>query len=241
MQYMSEFKYKHILFDLDETLLDFHLSETIAFKKALAEAGIPYSEDLRQFYSAYNQSLWKKLERKETTKPELLVERFRAVIERTGVSFDPIELNSLYTSFLSQSGIFLPGAEAFLTSLVSGDHPHLYIITNGNKMTVKGRVADSGMMRFVEDVFVSDTIGANKPSPVFFNYVIDKIGCSDLSSYLVVGDSLTSDIQGAINAGMPCVLFSASGNFPSEHSNYAIDYRVSDYSSLFNIVTTTVN
>ncbi len=199
---MSRFRY--LLLDLDNTLLDFSADMTNAFRRLYQACGFekqrPYSAGLLDLYEKDNDRWWKKFERKECTKQELYIGRFVDFLKETGLSGDPEKINTLYFDFLGSGGTLLSGAQEFLQALKK-DHL-LYIITNGNAVAAKTRIRNSGVSRYIEDYFVSEAVGFAKPDARYFQYAAEHIPGFEKEKALVIGDSLTSDIQGARNYGL---------------------------------------
>lgn len=198
-------KYTTLLFDADETLLDFGRDETDALSKILDECGIEKSEDNISTYKKINVSLWKALERGEIDKPTLKKIRFSLFFDEIGFapSEDPFIINERYLSYLSEGGNLLDGAKELIMDLYSAGYK-LYIVTNGIASTQKKRLTKAGILPFFTELFVSETIGHQKPKKEYFDYVLTHIEEKDKSHVLLIGDSLTSDIKGALNAGIPC-------------------------------------
>ena len=78
----------------------------------------------------------------------------------------------------------------------------LFLASNGTASVQKGRMTSANLYRFFEKSFVSQEIGHNKPSREYFEAAFAMIPGFDKSKCLMVGDSLTSDIRGGINAGI---------------------------------------
>lgn len=215
----------------------------MAFKDLMYEFNIPYSDELSSFYTSVNESLWKALERKEITKQYLKDTRFGPVYDKACELFpsmsiprpSSVSMNSRYMSLFANYAFYLPGAESMLREVHSFGVP-MYIITNGTKFTAESRIALSGVSAFMTDVFISDVIGVNKPDKGFFEYVMNSVGDKNPDNYLVIGDSLTSDILGAQNCGMASCLFTATGSFPVGFENYSITHFASGYPELVSVI-----
>lgn len=240
--------YKIILLDLDETIWDFKAAETLAFKETMHKHGIPYGEEIASFYNVTNLGLWKALERKEVTKDELKALRFELTYKKALELYpdanipkvDGLTVNNTYMENISRYGIMLQGADTFLQKLDEIRKTKgikVCYITNGISFTANGRIADSNIGKYADEVFISDDIGVEKPDVKFFNYVTNALNEADSSSYLVIGDSLTSDIQGAENAGMDSCLFAYYGAFPQGHENHKITFKVTSYDELLAIIS----
>ncbi len=202
-------RYDTILFDADETLLDFHRSEREAIDEALRSFEIHGNEEMLLTYSEINQSLWKKLERGEIEKKVLFYRRFELFLERYGIVADPHELAACYMTLLAKKGYLLEGAEALCRRLMG--KARLYIVTNGTEFIQRGRYAVSGIEDYFEEVFISDVVGAEKPSVKFFDYVARRIPDFSRERTLIVGDSLTSDMQGGVNFGIDTCWYNPKG------------------------------
>lgn len=228
-------KYTTLLFDADDTLLDFRKDEKQALVKALTHYGVPITEENIKIYSDINQGMWKQLERGEITKPELKRTRFKKFFEAIGFECDeePLTVNEHYLSLLGEGGNTLEGAVDTVKKLYE-DGYELYIITNGIAATQAKRLTRSGLLPYINEVFVSETIGYQKPRKEYFDAVLDNIKEKDKEKILVIGDSLTSDIQGAMNAGLPCCWLNRYGKeLPDE---YKVDYVIEDVREVFGVI-----
>ena len=229
-------KYRYILFDLDETILDFKKTEQFALRGAVSDFGMESSPEIEELYSNVNKSLWLRFEKGEITREELKRMRFETVFGGPGRNIDGLAMNQSYMDHMSQTGFFIPGAESFLEKLSKTDL-RLFIITNGLSYTQNGRIREAGLARFVEKVFISEEMGRVKPDPEYTEMVIDYVGDSDRSKYLVVGDSLSSDIMLAENSGMDCCLFAAEGKtFPAGYELHDITYKAKGYDELMAVI-----
>ena len=194
-----------VLLDLDDTLLDFHKAEHIAIAKTFVRFGIVPEEALIRRYSEINAAQWKRLERGEIDREQVLVGRFQLLFDELGLDCSSREAKSTYENFLSQGHYFIPGAEALLEAL-HGEY-RLFICSNGTAVVQEGRLKSAGIGPYFEEIFISEEIGFNKPSVEFFNRCFDKIPdfCRDRT--VIIGDSLSSDILGGINAGIKTCWF----------------------------------
>ena len=229
------FMYTTLLFDADNTLLDFDKDEKQALTGVMNEYGVPVSEENIRTYSEINQGLWKKFEKGEITKPELKRIRFGLFFDAIGFKTDAdvFEVNERYLSFLSGGGNLLEGAKEICQKLSHKGY-ELYIVTNGVASTQAQRLSRSGILPLFRDVFVSETVGYQKPRKEFFDYVLQNIKEKDKSRILVIGDSLSSDIKGAINSSLKCVWLNRdSAPVPG---NMKIDYVIENISQLGDIL-----
>lgn len=197
--------YDILLFDADQTLFDFDRSERESIERLFAEFGLPFSDAIYAEYHAVNHSLWKALERGETTREALVTERFRILSERYGFSCNADAMNARYLTLLGGCSYLLDGAEALCRRLHG--KKRLYLITNGVDSVQRSRYQASPLRDCFDDVFVSGAIGSNKPEKAFFDYVAAHIDGFDPRRALVIGDSLSSDMRGGNNAGIDCCWF----------------------------------
>lgn len=229
-------KFTTLLFDADDTLLDFHKDERQALIKALAHFGVPTTEENIKIYSDINQGMWKQLERGEITKPELKRTRFKKFFDAIGFQCDedPLTVNEYYLGLLGEGGNTLDGAVETV-KLLKKKGFELHIITNGVAATQAKRLTRSGLLPYIGEVFVSETIGYQKPRREYFDAVLEAIKEKDKEKILVIGDSLTSDIQGAMNAGLKCVWLNRYGKELPEA--YAPDWVIGDVREVIGVVT----
>ena len=222
--------YKYLLLDMDMTLLNFKKSEKQAFKEITDSLGLTYAEEDYVRYSHINDEFWKKLEKGLITRKQLLDGRFGKFAEEWDA--DPVKLNEMFINNLAKRNDWLPGAEEFLSILHrSGKYP-VYIATNGPIFTVMGRINASGLAQYVDGIFISEALGASKPDPAFFERIFEKVGDHDVSNYLMIGDRLSSDIKGANNIGMDCVLFAHDGSLPEDLKGCSVNYFAGSYKKL---------
>ena len=198
-----------LFLDLDDTILDFHKAERVAVSKTFREFGIEPTEALLHRYHLINKACWEKLERKEWTREQVLVNRFQLVFDEVGADRDPEAFAKSYEDNLCIGHYFLPGAEEAVMAL--SKKYRLFLASNGTAKVQAGRLTSANLYRFFEKVYVSQELGANKPSIEFFERAFAQIPDFDKEKAIMVGDSLTSDIQGGINAGIPTVWVNLSG------------------------------
>ena len=191
---------EYLFLDLDDTILDFHKAERIAVSKTFREFGIEPMEELLHRYHLINKSCWEKLERKEWTREQVLVNRFQMVFDQVHAERDPAEFAKSYEHNLSIGHYFLPGAEEAVAAL--SKKYRLFLASNGTAKVQAGRLTSANLYRFFETVFVSQELGANKPSIEFFERAFAQIPGLDKEKTMMVGDSLTSDILGGNRAGI---------------------------------------
>lgn len=196
---------KTVFLDLDDTLFDFHKAEAVALSGMLNELGITPTEERLIRYSEINKLQWQKLERGEATREQVLIDRFRLFFLEFGIRCDAERARAIYERRLGIGHYFIDGAEELLEALY-GKY-RLYLASNGTAKVQKGRIESSGIEKYFEEIFVSQNIGHNKPSKEFFDFCFSKIDGFKRGEAIIVGDSLSSDILGGINAGIKTCLF----------------------------------
>ena len=200
---------RNVLFDLDDTLFDFHKAEKIALTKTLVHFGIDPTEETLALYSTINAAHWKRLELGEISREEVKVGRYRELFKTTGVECDPVKATAYYESMLAIGHYFMPGAPELLEELYR--KYRLYIVSNGTAKVQEGRIGSSGIAKYMDGIFISQILGANKPDKQFFDICFAEIPDFSLSETVIIGDSLSSDIKGGINAGITTVWFNPKG------------------------------
>ncbi len=216
--------YPWILFDADDTLFDFKKSANHALKVTLQNFKI---KDDPTFYSVYkeiNNIVWAAFERNEINAVELRYLRFERFLESIGEYRDPNEMNAYYLNQLSQTEFLIEGARELVEDFLSLGY-RLCLITNGLKEVQRPRIKKARFESYFEGIVVSDEIGVSKPDNGFFEYAFKQIGNPNKSEVIVVGDSLSSDIQGGNNFGVDTCWFNPAGksNLTQHKPTFEID------------------
>lgn len=217
-------RYRYILCDADDTLLDFAAAEKQAFKESCTELGAVCTDEIYSRYHEINDTHWKKLELGLTTRERLKRERFEELFEETGILSPSLasDFAVTYIKNLSHQSQLFPGVLDILAKL--SEKYSIYIITNGATVAQHGRLDNSPVMKYTKGLFISEEIGAAKPSKEFFDHVLNAVGDSDISAYIVVGDSPTSDIKGAVNCGMDSCFITNGKEYKDHGQTYTVEY-----------------
>ena len=224
--------YKNILLDLDDTIFDFKKAEHQALIETLSNYSVDANDDVVQRYSEINVSQWKLLEKGEITRAELKWRRFKLLFDELGKECPAEEVAEYYTDRLSRGSFLLEGALEVLERLYK--KYNLYIVSNGFAKTQHGRIASGNIKRFFKGIFISQEIGADKPSLEFFNAVFSQIPDFDKNKTIIVGDSLSSDIKGGKNAGITTVWINRQKSTVPEE--LLPDFEINDISELIKIL-----
>lgn len=229
----------NFLFDLDQTLLDFHASEYKALGIVLRKHGLSFSDEIYQAFKAYNKSLWLELEKGTITREELFTRRFLDVFSRcTGDAsgLDPLEVNDEFIRTMSVNGVLMDGALDFVKKVKEGiPRARIYIASNGATVNAKGRIASTGLDRYTDGLFISEEMGVTKPDPAFFDLCLERIG-EPKASCMMVGDSLSSDMLGAKNASIDSVWFMPSGDMEGAMKEYHITRCAATFDELYMVL-----
>lgn len=216
---------KVLLWDIDGTLLNFLAAEKAAMKKCFEVCGIgECTDEMIARYSKINRKYWEMLERGEITKPQVLIGRFEEFFESEGIVTDcATEFNKEYQVRLGDTICFCDNGHELVKSLKG--RVKQYAVTNGTKIAQDKKLAKSGLVELFDAVFISEEIGVEKPGVGFFEKVWDKIGKYKSDEVMIIGDSLTSDIQGGNNAGILCCWYNPKGavNYTGVRVDYEID------------------
>ncbi len=223
-----------ILWDVDGTLLDFIAAEKAAIKTLFGEFNLGQcSDEMIKRYSEINKTYWQRLERGEITKQEVLVGRFKEFFKSEGIDISVVEeFNSLYQLRLGDTIVYHDDSLEIIKSLQG--RVRQYVVSNGTVEAQSKKLRLSGLGELVAGIFLSEHIGVEKPNIEFFDKVLEEIKPADRSSILIVGDSLTSDIQGGNNAGIVTCWYNPLGDKAPD--KYRIDYEISDLHQIYEII-----
>lgn len=224
--------YSILLFDADNTLFNFDAGNRRAFSEVCRICHLPDTDELFHAYEAVNAEIWSAFDRGECTKDFLVVERFRLFLERAGLQADPVQCNKIHLSTLATNTVLLPHALEVCRTLAQTHS--LYIVTNAVAAVQKARLAASDLRPYITDAFISEDAGASKPSVAYFDYVFSRIPGITRENCLLIGDSPSSDLQGANNYGIPCCWYNPRGL--AQPDGMRIDYEIRDLPELLPIV-----
>ena len=225
--------YKILLFDLDDTLLDFGANEADSLNKLFQQHGYTFSDELFRVYNSINKQLWADYENGKIVLNDVLNARFSETMLRLGKVVDGIEWEDQYRELLGNGCQLMEGALELCQSL-SASH-RLFVITNGITKTQIKRLQQSGLYEFFEEIFDSQSIGFQKPSKEFFDYVMSHIKYFNIKEALVIGDSLNTDIKGGILAGIDTCW--VNRNSQKGSAEIQSTYTVTNLAELYEICT----
>ncbi len=231
---MKKKQYKYILWDIDDTLMDFKAAEYIALPKCFAEYGINLTKEDVDTYSKINHDYWKLLEQGKIEKKSMLDRRFDDFIQYLGVKgIQGCTLNKKYQVAIGLDAVLFPGAYEICSKLK--ETTKQYAITNGTAVAQETKLRHTGFDQIFDDVFISDLVGYQKPDVRYFESVFAQISGFDKEKALVIGDSLSSDIKGANYAGVDCCWFNPKGTI-NEDKSLRIHYEVKCLQDVMKII-----
>ncbi len=229
---MNNKKITTILWDNDNTLMDFEYSMHKALRACFEAFGLAINEKIIARYEEINSSYWKRLERGEVTKERLLDGRFLDLFGELGYEVNVSEFRKLFQVELGSYYSYLDHSIDICKKL----HGQVkqYIVTNGVEETQIRKIKAAGFYDLMEEIFISGVIGYEKPRKEFFEYCLDKIEEKDPEKILIVGDSLTSDIAGGNNAGIRTCWYNPKEKKAGEE--YHIDYEINHLAQIFEVL-----
>ncbi|VGU77805.1 HAD-superhydrolase, subIA, variant 1 family protein [Streptococcus pyogenes] len=225
--------YNFLFFDLDHTLLDFDAAEEVALTKLLEEYQVTDIKAYKDYYKPMNQNLWKQLEGVDISKADLVNSRFALLFAHFGVTVDGRQLAEGYQKHLKDQGQVYAGAKELLADLTAQGY-NLYVATNGIATIQQGRLQVSGLAPYFKAIFISEQSGSQKPKKAFYDWMTQQVSNYQPDQALMIGDSLSADVQGGINAGMDTLWYNPKhllNNSPVHPT-----YEVSDYQALLNCI-----
>lgn len=216
---------KYVLWDIDGTLLNFHIAEENAIRSCFEEYKLgEISDKMLEVYRSINNKYWKALEKGKVTRIEVLEGRFEDFFKKYSIDTSIVkDFNISFQKNLAKTYVFNDNAYETVKKL-NGKYKQ-YAASNGSAIAQRGKLKRAGLDGIFKDVFISEQIGFEKPNPEFFNYVFDKIGSHDKSEYVIIGDSLTSDILGGNLSAIKTIWFNPDclESEPKIHFDYEIN------------------
>ena len=217
-------RYTTILWDLDQTLLNFDLSMDYAIRAVFGQFGLEINDGIVARYDVINRGYWNRLEQGEITKEELIVGRFRTLFDELGIDrVTPEDVQEVYQKELGSVFFYMDGAKELVTQLRAEGYRQ-YVVTNGVNATQANKMKLSGLNQIMDGVFVSELMGYPKPRKEYFDACFALLPDVKREECILVGDSLTSDMRGANNAGIAACWFNPEGK--AKDVDVHIDYEI---------------
>jgi YjjG family noncanonical pyrimidine nucleotidase len=213
--------YTWLLFDADDTLFDYPLAEANALRSTFEHFGQVYRSEYLRIYQVYNRQVWAEFEGGETSAADLRLKRFRLLFDEISLPLNPQDFSLHYLENLACTSDLFPGAAELLQALTG--RFHLALVTNGLSEVQRPRLERSAIRPFIEKIFISEEMGVVKPDAAFFVAVFQEIGHPPKTEVLIIGDSLSSDMQGGLNYGIDTCWFNPSGKTTELPVTYTIN------------------
>jgi 2-haloacid dehalogenase len=215
--------YPWLWFDADGTLFDYNRAEATALRNTFQTLTLPFEDSYLDVYRKINHGLWQALERQEITQAVLRLRRFELLMEALRMSGSAEQMSSAYVEQLSICSELMEGAYEVLQSFYGKSQ--IAIVTNGLQTVQRGRLEHSTIRGFISELIISEEIGAAKPGAAFFDAAFERCGRPLKSDVLIIGDSLTSDIQGGVDYGIDTCWFNPMGELKPEGVSITYEIR----------------
>ncbi len=193
-------RYECLLFDADRTILDYDAAEEQALAAALAELGVQATKEHIHAYREINARVWEAYERREISQWELGERRFSELFARCGVKGDAGLFGERYLELLSEGAQLITGARALLGTLHG--KVRMVLVTNGIAAVQLSRLGRSDLEEYFDALVISGELDVAKPDPRIFSIALQRAGSPPHERVLMIGDSLSSDILGAVRVGL---------------------------------------
>jgi 2-haloacid dehalogenase len=213
-------------------LFDYNRAEASALKQTFRALGLPFEEGYLEVYQRINAGLWQALERQEITQAVLRYRRFELLLESIQLNGSPEQMSSVYIEQLAICSELMDGAEEILRALAG--KCRIAIVTNGLQAVQRSRLAHSAIRDLIADIIISEEIGAAKPHNAFFEIASARLGHPAKGDILIVGDSLTSDMQGGVNYGIDTCWYNPASEPQPDH--LPITYEIKTLHQLLEVI-----
>ncbi len=226
--------YKYVLWDIDDTLIDFKSSERMALKKCFKQFGIVLGDEDVEIYSEINRHYWELLIHGKIEKATMLNRRFEDFTQQLSLDIiDCEEVNNLFQVALGDYAVMVKDAYDVCEHLKKSKKQ--YAVTNGTAVAQNKKLHNTGLGELFDGIFISDEVGYEKPDARFFQFVFSEISNFKHEDAIMIGDSISSDMVGANNAGIDCCWFNPNGNV-NINSSVQINYEIVKLKDLLDIV-----
>jgi 2-haloacid dehalogenase len=198
-------KYRWLLFDADGTLFDYDKAEATQLEKTFRQVLGRYEPGYVETYRRVNQQVWHEFEVGRISQAVLRVKRFELLFEALRIEADPAAFSAGYLKNLGEGTDLIEGAQETVRAL--HERVGLVLITNGLKEVQTARLAKSGIGGYFAHVVISEEVGAPKPDRAIFDAAFDRMCEPRKEEVLIIGDGLSSDIQGGHDYGIDTCWF----------------------------------
>ena len=189
---------KAVFFDIDDTILDYDLCAEFTVRMACETLGVAYSQAVQTEYRRVDDALWVRQKLGELTIPQVLELRNTHMMDYLGLT-DGMSFQEAFIEAFGESCALVEGAEEVLKAVKEKGLP-VYSASNGFMEVQTKRLEKAGVLQYFDRLFVSQTIGYEKPDIRFFEHCLRETGYAP-HEVLMIGDSVAADIKGGLNAG----------------------------------------
>lgn len=230
-------KYKNLFFDLDDTIWAFSVNARDTFCEMYHVYRLDrYFDSFEHFYTIYqkrNEELWVEYGKGEVTKEELNRQRFFYPLQAVGVNDELLaqQYSEDFFKVIHTKSLLMPHAKEVLEYL--SPKYNLYILSNGFRELQSRKIKSGGVDSYFKKVVLSEDLGLLKPALQLFHFALSATQ-SELHHSLMIGDSWKADIEGAKNAGMDQVYYSAQAI--AEELPFRPTYLIRDLKELIDIL-----
>ena len=228
----SSVKYRWLLFDADGTLFDYDRAEATALRRAFARFDQPFEPEYAAAYRRINADLWRAYERGEIDQDRLRLERFARLFAALGLDLNAAQFSAIYLQHLAQAAYLIPGAEDVLTALHG--KMGLALITNGVADVQRSRLGRSTIGGYLSPWIISGEVGVAKPDRAIFEIAFRAMGQPRKKEVLIIGDSLTSDMEGGRSFGIDTCWFNPRGK--PRPPGIEVHYEIRDLREILHLV-----
>ncbi len=211
---------KTVFIDIDNTLLDFNLSAAQSIRMAFKDCGLTFTENVVSTFRQVNDGLWREIEKKKITREELHAVRFDMVFEKLGIVYDGRVIEKKFLENLNYCAVPVDGA-LDIVKYLSAKYT-LCTATNAYYNQQIMRLTSAGILPYISKGFVSEKIGVSKPDVKFFTACLEGVAPIPASECVMIGDSVSADIDGAKKCGMHTVWFDHDGVGGDGGAEYAV-------------------
>lgn len=227
--------YRLVIFDLDDTLIDFSKYEEYAIKFMFKRLNIEYKDCYYPIFSKIDSELWsmKKYENIDIKSSDIPIKRFEIYFNKLKISnVNTTKANELFMEGLIEGVFEIPESHEILNYLKNKNYM-ICIATNGIINLQKTRLLKTSFSKYIDQIVVSEEVGENKPSPKIFLKILkdNNVGHEEA---IIIGDSLSNDIIGAKNIGITSVWYNPLNKL--NQTNISPDYQISNLLELKNIL-----
>lgn len=229
-------KYKILIFDLDDTLIDNVENTKYAFRKMVEAENEQYSDKNFIRWYEIDKKFWQDWQddlielpphlKKETGKKSgkflnwLRAQRVLIYFNNKIDLEEAIRLNYIFMNALTEVIIEVKGAHEILKYLSA--KYYIIIGTNGPQVATKDKLLKIGCLKYVNEILSADMFGYMKPREEFFEAIQNHLNNYNNEEYLIIGDSLKSDVGLAMNCNFDSCWFNKNNERLADNYNPTI-------------------